>query len=367
MKRTIAVAVLVLAVLIALPSFAQLGTSFLERLPELKDFATKKVSSFDRTGGNQDYLIVPKDTTVTLADITGPGSITHIWFTISCSDRFHLRKIVLKIYWDGEKNPSVNCPVGDFFGLGFCEPHYWSSFLVTASSRAINSYFPMPFEKSAKIEIVNECDTKIGAFYYNIDYSQYPNSEPVKNMGRFHAQWNRENPTTRSLDSLNVTGKDNYVILDAVGEGHYVGTIMNIQGLSTGWWGEGDDMVFIDGEGWPPSFQGTGLEDYFLGAWNFNGLAQEYNTPYHGYAFKGNNDYSGQHTMYRFHILDPIVFKKSIKVTIEHGHNNKRVDDYSSVAFWYQKEPHKVFSLPAAAMRTPITSWSVRPTEKDSH
>jgi hypothetical protein len=360
---------LLLFVLIPLAesTFGQGGNSFLDRLPEMRKFITKKVSSYDTTGKNKDYLIIPKDTTVTIADIAGPGSIKHIWVTISARDRFHLRKIALRIYWDGETNPSVNCPIGDFFGLGFCQPHYWSSAPLAVAWRAMNCYFPMPFEKRAKIEIVNECDSDIGAFYFNIDYETYPNADPVKTLGRFHAQWNRQSLTTPSEDTTNVTGKDNYLILDAEGEGHYVGTLMYIQGLSTGWWGEGDDMVFIDGERWPPSFHGTGLEDYFLGAWNFNNLTQEYNTPFFGYSLQGNKDYTGQHAMYRFHILDPIVFRKSIRFTIEHGHNNKRADDYASVAFWYQKEPHKPFMLLEVSKRIPTTSWSVTPQEKDTH
>lgn len=345
----------------------QESSSFLGMLPGLRDVITRKISSFDRSGKNRDYLTIRKDSAVTIADLAGPGCITHIWVTISAADRFHLRKIVLRMYWEGEKNPSVNCPIGDFFGLGFCEPHYWSSLVLGASWRALNCYFPMPFEQRAKIEIVNECDTDIGAFYFNIDYEMYPNAQPLKNMGRFHAQWNRERLTVPSTDTANVTGKDNYVILDAEGEGRYVGTLMFIHGLSTGWWGEGDDMVFVDGEKWPPSFHGTGLEDYFLGAWNFNNVSQEYNTPFYGYSLQGNKDYTGQHGMYRFHILDPIVFKKSLRFTIEHGHNNKRADDYASVAFWYQKEPHRPFTLPEVSKRVPTSSWFINPQEKDTH
>jgi hypothetical protein len=131
--------------------------------------------------------------------------------------------------------------------------------------------------------------------------------------------------------------------------------------LATDWWGEGDDMIFIDGDA-KPTLNGTGLEDYFCGAWNFNLLNREYNFPYFGYSRKGNADYTGRHSMYRFHIEDPIIFDRSLRVTIEHGHANDRSDDYSSVAYWYQTEPHKRFPpLPPVAERLPIDRWNVVP------
>ena len=150
---------------------------------------------------------------------------------------------------------------------------------------------------------------------------------------------------------LNESGEQNFVLLDVEGKGHYVGCCLHIDTNEVGWWGEGDDMFFVDGEAWPPNIHGTGTEDYFCGAWNYHHLAQTFCTPYFGYHFKGNADYTGKHSQYRFHIEDPIYFEKSLRFSIEHGHANHRSDDYSSTAYWYQTEPHK-----------PL--WQMLPVEK---
>jgi hypothetical protein len=343
---------------------AGVGGSPLRGLAVLRDGARKRISSYDRTGGNRDAVPIPPGKSFVLADIQGAGMITHIWVTISSPDPNHLRNLLLRMYWDGETSPSVESPIGDFFGIGYASPNYWSSAPLAVADRALNCFFPMPFSKSARIEAVNENEKlEVRSFYYYVDYESYADARSVEKMGRFHAQWRRMNPTPKATDTkINNTGKDNYVIMEATGRGHYVGVVMNIQGLATGWWGEGDDMIFIDGDTWPPTLHGTGLEDYFGGAWNFNNLNREYLTPYLGYSRKGNNDYTGAHTMYRFHIEDPVMFSKSIRVTIEHGHANDRVDDYSSVAYWYQTEPHKPFDpiLPPP-QRAPIRNWTAAP------
>ena len=155
-------------------------------------------------------------------------------------------------------------------------------------------------------------------------------------------------------ERLNFTGKDNYVVLDAVGRGHYVGCHIDVDLPTPGWWGEGDDMFFIDGEPWPPRLHGTGTEDYFCGAWNYNNLNQTFATPYYGYHFKTNADYTGKHSQYRFHIEDPIHFTKSLLFSIEHGHANDKEGDWSSTAYWYQTLPHKPFpAFPAVDQRLP--------------
>jgi len=331
----------------------------LRGLALLRDGARKRVSSYDRTGGNRDFITIPAAQKAVLADIQGPGSIVHIWVTISSPERYHLRTLVLRMYWDGEREPSVESPIGDFFGLGYGQPYYWWSQPLAVTDRALNCFFPMPFSQSARVEVTNEGQQDVRAFYYYIDYETYDHPLP-DNVGRFHAQWRRQ-MTTRSEERVNTTGANNYVIMEAEGRGHYVGVVMHIQGLRTGWWGEGDDMIFIDGDG-APTLHGTGLEDYFCGAWNFNELNREYLTPYFGYLRKGNSDYTGWHSMYRFHIEDPISFRRSIRVTIEHGHANDRADDYSSVAYWYQTEPHKPFpKLAEAKDRMPIDRWAAVP------
>jgi hypothetical protein len=368
MKRLFAV----FAILLTVPVFDSIaqtpGTGGLRNIATLRDGVKRqRISSFDKTGGNRDYLagIEPK-AKATLAEIQGPGTVTHIWVTIASVERYHLRRIVLRAFWDGETEPSIEAPIGDFFGLGYGEPYYWSSMPLAVSDRALNCFFPMPFGRSARIEIENQGEQRINNFYYYVDYETYAagsqSARDIERQGRFHAWWNRE--LTKASDTkINLDGKNNYLIMDAVGHGHYVGVTMHIQGLATGWWGEGDDMMYIDGAEMP-SMTGTGLEDYFCGAWNFNLLNREYNFPYFGYSRKGNAhpDYTGRHSMYRFHIEDPVTFDKSLRVTIEHGAQNDRGDDYSSVAYWYQTEPHKKFpALPAAADRLPIDRWTATP------
>ena len=199
--------------------------------------------------------------------------------------------------------------------------------------------------------MTNEGEKPCGAMYYYIDYEQFDS------LGdgalRFHACWNREESTggpgaSEEGNLVNLDGKDNYVIVEAEGRGHYVGCNVSIDNAETGWPGEGDDMIFIDGESWPPSLHGTGTEDYFCSAWGFP--AGEYAGPYHGVSFiEDPVDYTGKMTVYRHHIEDPVVFHKSIRVTIEHRHGNAGRDDWSSVGYWYQAEPHKPFPpiLPA--------------------
>jgi hypothetical protein len=200
-------------------------------------------------------------------------------------------------------------------------------------------------------------------FYYYIDYEELDKLEG--GLGRFHAQWRRQNPTggepegEQSNEAFlfggeNIGGEGNYVILDAEGRGHYIGCVLNVHNLRDtqrwNWYGEGDDMIFIDGEEWPPSLHGTGTEDYFNTAWS---PQQGYSAPYHGITLSGGDNWSGQISLYRFHVEDPITFERSIRVTIEHGHANKRSDDYSSVAYWYQQEPHEPYTIAPVDQRVP--------------
>ena len=207
---------------------------------------------------------------------------------------------------------------------------------------------------------MNECDTRIDAFYYHIDYEVYPKT--LDDVGYFHAKWHRE-VTKPSGKKVNIGGEDNYLILYAEGRGHYIGCILSVNGLRPGWWGEGDDMIFVDGERWPPSLHGTGTEDYIGAAWGFN---REFYGPFHGFPLKGPRDWTGYHSMYRFHLEAPIPFKKSIKVTIEHGHANDRGDEWSSVAYWYQTEPHIEFlEMPKAEDRIPLPPKTPEEVLKD--
>lgn len=340
----------------------------LSGLATLRDCASKRESSYDRTGGNRDCLTVEPGKTAVLADIKGAGCIRHMWVTVSCGDRHYLRKVVLRMFWDGETSPSVEVPVGDFFGVGHALANHFVSLPLTmvkepgrGVNAAMNCYFPMPYASSARVEVENECTVPVNSFYYQIDYEEYRGLED--DQGRFHAVWNRENPCKRvehpdPKNEVNLTGDENYVILEAEGRGHYVGCVLNVDNYNVfhqnyRWFGEGDDMIFVDGEKWPPSLHGTGTEDYFGAAWGFP--CGQYSGPYTGVSLAGDtNEWSGKWSVYRFHLEDPVHFKKSVKVTIEHGHANDQGNDYSSVAYWYQTEPHKSFpKLPEASKRLP--------------
>jgi hypothetical protein len=343
-------------------------TGPLANLPRLTGTRSARASSWDRTGGNDDRLTIAPGATAVLAEIGEPGVVRHIWTTIACREADHLRKIVLRMWWDGEADPSVEVPIGDFFGIGHARTRNFSSLPLQMSpedGKAFNCWFPMPFE-SARIEVESQCADDDVLLYFYVDYELVGELEP--GLGRFHAQWRRENPTRGisdeglsndeySFGGENTDGAGNYVILEAEGEGHYVGCNVGVQNLrKTGlnnfnWYGEGDDMIFVDGEEFPPSLHGTGTEDYFNTAWC---PTQEYNAPYHGLVLPGEQNWWGKVSYYRFHVEDPVRFRRSIRVTIEHGHANRRSDDWSSTAYWYQAEPHAPFpALPAVAERLP--------------
>jgi hypothetical protein len=332
---------------------------------------TKRVSSYDRTGGNKDYYSIHPGEKKEICRMDGAGAITHIWMTMATDtpveEALLPRKIVLRMYWDNETEPSVEAPIGDFFGMGHGMTRNYTSACLMMSpedGKAFNSFFRMPYAIDARIEIESEADSPI-KFYFYINYEAYDKLSDQEL--RFHAKWNRECPTEgipqEGVDNAffefggkNTTGDGNYVILDAVGKGHYIGCNFNVHNLRyTGewnWYGEGDDMIFIDGESWPPTLHGTGTEDYFNTAWC---PQQEVCTPYHGIIMGGGPNWSGKISTYRYHILDPIMFDSSIKVTIEHGHNNHRSDDISSTAYWYQTEPHQAFqALPKVKERLPL-------------
>ncbi len=326
-----------------------------------RDAKRMRISSYDKTGGNDDRIYVKPGDTATIADIKAPGMITHIWMTMM-NEGFQpetqsFRKVVLEYYWDNEEKPSVQAPIGDFYGMGHAMSKNYVSAPLQMSpedGKGFNCWFPMPFNERALLTVRNDCDTTLILYYY-VDYEQY--DKPNADILHFHALWNRECPTegvpSSSFENRrdwcfgekNTDGAGNYVLFEAEGRGHYVGANINIHNLNKDalwdWPGEGDDMFFIDGEPWPPRLHGTGTEDYVNMAWC---PTQEYCAPYHGLILGGKDNWKGKITYYRYHIQDPIMFEKSIKATIEHGHNNHRSDDWSSTAYWYQTEPHKPFA-----------------------
>jgi hypothetical protein len=270
---------------------------------------------------------------------------------------------VLRIFWDGESTPSVETPVGDFFGLGLGEYHSWQSEMLSVGSiKALNCFFPMPYRRHARITVTNEGLEPVRSFYYNIDFRTYARVRPT-DVFYFHAQYRQEQPNhgwTNDWKSNgepqinkkpNLDGAGNYVWVEAKGRGQFVGVTMSVLQNQDKWFGEGDDMFFIDGET-KPSIAGTGTEDYFLGAWDFGG--QPFSYQLYGAPVVGQEVAGSKSSVYRFHLDSPIPFHKSLKATIEHGHANHRSDNYYSVAYWYQTEPHAAFPpLPPVDERIP--------------
>ena len=374
----------------------------LKNLMYRKTGHTKRQSSWDKTGGNQDYIRICKGEEKAIFEACGPAQINHIWCTINCDQLYYFRTILIRMYWDDEDTPSVEAPIGDFFGVGHGVANHYMSLPLNMVTRqdgpqkhaAMNCYFTMPFAKKGRVTIVNQCDVDIPNFYYHVDYEE-TESFP-ENTLYFHSQWRRQNPTDGKLDMeklkkkhaefdgplkeissiKNLSGAENYVILEASGAGNYVGCNLSIDHINpvpnVTWFGEGDDMIFIDGESWPPTLHGTGTEDYFCAAWDYPSL--KYDGLYHGISLAetcrvngswetpgtwgaGSFGYTGKWTTYRFHIEDPVIFSKSLKVTIEHGHGNSLSNDYASTAYWYQTEPHMAFpKMLDAKDRLPITT-----------
>jgi len=344
---------------------------YLDSLFILRSTTTSRISSYDRTGGNHDWIDVAPGETRTLAEIPGSGVIRRFYIAPYAPDRMRYRKLILRMYWDGERDPCVEVPIGDFFGSGLGTLRYFRSLVVNINPGlrswdfdGLVNYFPMPFEKGARITLENDGRVSDFRLWYHIDYEQYREAALPSNVGRLHAQWRRvartpvragvpKNTTLGNDAAKNTTGEDNFVILDAEGQGSYVGLFLTVDNVAGGWYGEGDDMIFVDGAKWPPAYPGTGHEEIFN-----SGCCpdSEFWGPYTGFYLieNLNGNFGGKNQMYRFYVNDPVRFQKSIRVTVEHGHANNFENDYTSTAFWYQKDPHKVFpSMPTALERLP--------------
>jgi hypothetical protein len=339
-----------------------LDAGTLVNLAQPHGYAQHRASSYDRSGGNADARPIAPGDTLTVIDENGPGVITHVWFTIASPEPMHLKKLVLRMYWDREALPSVETPIGDFFGLGLGEYYlYESTPLAVAADKALNSFFVMPFQEHARITVTNEGMEKVDAFYFNVDYRACAKALPAETF-YFHAQYRQASPAmgwtkdwTSNEDPKvnnkpNLNGDGNYVWVEAKGRGQFAGVTMSILQNQDGWWGEGDDMFFVDGEE-KPSINGTGSEDYILGAWGFG---HSFAHGMYGAPVKGEETVGGKSSVYRFHLDSPIPFNRSLRATIEHGHANHRSDNFFSVAYWYQTEPHAAFpALPPVKERIP--------------
>ncbi|MBP7934661.1 MAG: DUF2961 domain-containing protein [Phycisphaerae bacterium] len=293
---------------------------------------------------NRDARDVPPGQTQVVLDANGPGIITHIWFTFRGPEpalpsaphgAANHQEMLLRMYWDDQDKPAVEAPMGDFFANAFgFRSEVISLPVIVEDADSYNCYWRMPFRKSARIEVINQSDKPLRGLYHNIDWiklDSLPDDTPY-----FYAQYRQEYPVEN--------GKD-YVLLETQGKGHYVGTVLAVRMRSPAWFGEGDEKIYIDGEE-KPSIWGTGTEDYFLSAWGLKPCK----TPYFGVPYFKQRGVGTYTSSYRWHINDPIVFTKGIKVTIEHwgwmseDENanykamswNEREDDYASVAYWYQ-------------------------------
>ncbi|HTS13279.1 MAG TPA: glycoside hydrolase family 172 protein [Candidatus Limnocylindrales bacterium] len=352
MRKLATIVLFFAAAVAASAAWAQEPSGWITDLPQPHNYVQKRSSSYDRSGGNDDYRPLAAGATLELLDAAGPSEISHIWITIASGELYHLKKIVLRMYWDGEAMPSVEAPVGDFFGLGLGDYFLYQSIpLAVGGNKALNSFFPMPFQKHARITLTNEGSEEAAAIYWNIDYREYSAPLPADTL-YFHAQYRQATPSRAIPDNkINLDGKDNYVWMEAKGRGHFAGVTMSVIENADGWWGEGDDMFFVDGEKLP-SINGTGTEDYFLGAWDFGGKQFAYGL--FGAPVVGMERQGERWSVYRFHLDSPIPFTKSLRATIEHGHANDRGDNYYSVAYWYQTEPHSAFPpLPPVEERLP--------------
>ena len=339
--------------------------SVLNDLSIVRTARTGRCSSWDTSGRNADAWSIGPGETRVLADIDGPGMITHIWMTQGA----HYRECLLRFTWDNAKYPSVVVPIGDFFGLGHGIVNSYQSLLFTASTRsnnqfnsgcALNSYVRMPFRERALVELINESKETHRQYFY-IDYESLETSPPEE-MGYFHAEFRRENPfggwgheIRVNTPDANIVNKErtawdnNYVILDTKGRGHYLGCNLSVTNFQGTWWGEGDDMIWVDGYKWPPDLHGTGSEDYLNQAWGMQDNAFLRN----GSSIHENNT-DGYQTSYVHHLENPVRFQKDIKVTIEHGHGNHLCNEMSSVAYWYALKPSRVAKVPPMPRRLPV-------------
>ncbi len=299
-------------------------------------------------------VVIKKHTTYTIAEIEGPGAVQHIWMTPTGNWRYS----ILRFYWDDETSPSVEVPAGDFFCMGWGKYAPVQSLAVVVNpGSGFNCYWPMPFRKKCRITMEN-INSEDMVLYYQVDYTL---TEVPKDAGYFHAQFRRVNP---------LPFKKDYILVDSIrGKGQYVGTYMAYGSNKNGWWGEGEIKFFMDGDTKFPTINGTGTEDYFNGAYDFDSQHKnkdgvetseytEFSGPYPGLpqVIRGDGHYNNAQRfgLYRWHIMDPVRFDKDLKVTIQDlgwhadGRYMPLQDDIASTVYWYQTEPHNPFpKLPA--------------------
>jgi hypothetical protein len=321
-----------------------------------QNYRSLKESTYDRSGGNADARPIAPGATLDVFKQTGAGIITHVWFTIAADSDYHLKELVLRGYWDGQDKPSIETPVGDFFGLNLGDyVNFESAWIACSPGKSLNSYFAMPYRKGARFTITNESAHRVGAFYSNIDFVAL-DSLPDDAL-YFHASYRQAAPCTAiKSDGKNLDGKFNYVYCETRGRGHLLGVTLGVVQNHEDWWGEGDEMIFVDNESMPV-INGTGSEDFFCGSWDFGGREHAVPFSHHQYGaplIESAERTGGRYCCYRFHGDNPVTFTRYLKHTMEHGHANDRADNFYSCAFWYQEQPMtNLPPLPAVKDRLP--------------
>lgn len=337
---------------------AAVAFDYLPKYTRAQNYKSLKQGSWDRTGGNRDSWTIAPGATREVFQAEGPGVISHIWFTIAAGGN-HLKELVLRAYWDGNAKPSVEAPIGDFFGCNLNTYQiYQSEYLACSPGKSLNCYFAMPYKGSAKITVENQGKGAVGAFYSNIDYMSM--ARLPEDALYFHAQYRQASPCVAVKSAgpkINLDGRLNHVYLETRGRGHLMGVTLGVLQNADGWWGEGDEMIFVDDET-KPLITGTGSEDYFLGSWDFGGRdgAQPFGHTMYGAPLIVNAERTGgRYCCYRWHGDNPVTFERYLKHTMEHGHANDRGDNFFSVGYWYQSTPYTEFPpLPAVADRIPV-------------
>jgi len=336
---------------------------FLPKYARSQNYKSLKQSSHDATGGNRDAWPIKPGATQEIFNQKGAGAITHIWFTIAAQSPHHLKELVLRAWWDGNAKPSIETPIGDFFGLNLGDyVIYESEYLACSPGRSLNCYFNMPYRTAARMTVTNEGSREVGSFYSNIDFLSVP-ALPAEAL-YFHAQYRQAVPNVAvknpdGTTPVNPAGAKNYIYTETRGRGHLMGVTLGVVQNSEFWMGEGDDMIFVDDES-KPLIIGTGSEDYFLGSWNFGGrdgarpfAHRQYGAP----LIQSPERTGGRYCCYRFHGDNPVTFERYLKHTMEHGHGNDRADNYYSCCYWYQDRISAEFPvLPPVAERIPRVS-----------
>ena len=341
------------------PAPAAGAAAILPSYTRAQRYKSLKQSSYDKTGGNRDAWRIEPGAVYEIFNAQGAGVISHIWFTIAAQGGDHLKELVLRAYWDGNAKPSVEAPIGDFFGLNLNGYFiYESAYLACSPGRSLNCYFAMPYKKSARMTVTNEGKQPVNSFYSNIDYMSVA-SLPEDAL-YFHAQYRQSAPCVPvqfgTSPKINQDGAKNHVYMETRGRGHLMGITIGVLQNAPGWWGEGDEMIFVDDEKMP-TITGTGSEDYLLGSWNFGGrdgatpfAHAQYGAP----QIVNAERVGGRYVCYRWHGDNPVTFERYLKHTMEHGHANDRGDNFFSCAYWYQATPYTDFpALPPAADRIP--------------